>query len=99
MTNFELQTSLTTQIMEFTNETRTAVVVAAYRDARVAVVDTTTEMTIPVLRAMLQEQIDLFVEENPELFGSEIEAEECDDERRERVSEYQRNNAAVFGRT
>lgn len=97
MTNFQLQTSLTTQIMEFTNETRTAIVVAAYRDARVAGVDTTTEMTIPVLQAMLQEQIDLFVQENPELFYAESGAEEFDDELSERVAEYRRNNAAVFG--
>lgn len=97
MTSFELQTSLTTQIMEFTNETRTAIVVAAYRDARIAGVDTTTEMTLPVLQSMLQEQIDLFVEENPELFDAEAEAEEYCDERSERVAEYRRNNASVFG--
>jgi predicted secreted protein len=96
MTSFQLQTSLTTQIMEFTNETRTAIVVAAYRAARVAGVDTTTEMTLPVLQSMLQEQIDLFVEENPELFDSETEAEEFDDELSERTAEFYRNNASVF---
>ena len=97
MTNFELQTSLTTQIMEFTNETRTAVVVAAYRDARVAGVDTTTKMMIPVLRSMLQEQVDPFVEENAELFESDAESSEGYDELAERNAEFYRNNASVFG--
>ena len=97
MTNFELQTSLTAQICEFTNETRTAVVVAAYRAARVVGVDTMTEMTIPVLRSMLQEQVDPFVEENAELFESDAESSEGYDELAERNAEFYRNNSAVFG--
>ncbi len=97
--NLDLQTTLTTQIMEFTNETRTAIVVAAYRAARVAGVDTTATMTIPVLRTMLQEQIDLFVEENPELFAVDAESDDgFDDELKERTAEFYRNNADVFGK-
>ncbi len=96
MTSFQLQAILTSQICEFTNETRTVVTVAAYRAARVAGVDTTVEMTIPVLQSMLQEQVDLFVEENAELF--DVESEDfADDELSERTAEFYRNNASVFG--
>lgn len=76
MTTFQLQTSLVSQVMEFTGETRSAITVAAYRDARVAGVDTTCEMTIPVLQTMLQTEIDLFVEENPEFFDSDVDSDD-----------------------
>lgn len=101
--SFELQTTLTTQIMEFTNETRTAIVVAAYRAARIAGVDTTTSMTIPVLQRMLQTEIDLFVEENPELFESRTDEEkevfyDRDEERREQVAAYYSECGSVFSK-
>ena len=74
-TKFETQKNLTTQICNFTGETRTDVMVSAFAQARIPGVDTTVSMVIPVLESMLAVQIELFMEENPEFFASDVDSD------------------------
>lgn len=59
--------NLACQVAEFTNEHVADVVTAAYKYGRYGL------QVIIELLEMLQEQIDLFVEENPELFDNDDE--------------------------
>lgn len=67
--NLQQQADLTTQVMEFTNETRTAIVVAAYKAVRLGQAATPTD----AIKAMLDTEIELFMDENPELFAQPVE--------------------------
>lgn len=64
MTTFELQTSLTNQICAITGETRTTVLVEAYRQVRIPGVNTSSKMTIPALESMLAFAIDQYILSN-----------------------------------
>jgi hypothetical protein len=76
-TNFELQTNLTTQIMNFTGETRTKIVLEIYKKTReIHGIDFSVAQTIPVVTDMLNEEIELFIFENPEFFESDVDSDD-----------------------
>lgn len=79
-TTFEIQTSLTSQIMEFSGETRTKITLEVYKKTReIHGIGFNVAQTIPVLQNMLNEEIELFIEENPEFFASDVDSDDESD--------------------